>query len=210
MTRCLRLIPILALLILAACGPKAGPPVAIEPGQLAVAGFTNPQNTWELLAGCLPEKCILVEDEVLNRLDGMLGQTLRAAGKAEFIPPPVVRQCAELAMHQEAGTPRLAALKYWLAVGRCVPADYLLVPQLTFFQDKDIENELPASVTMEFYLLDVRNGSIARRYTFDETQQPLLANLLDFGKFVSRGGKWVSAYELAGEGMRAAVRELGL
>lgn len=207
------LLALLALLTgLAACG--TGTPRLDRPrdATLAVAGFTNPQNTWELLAGCLPEQCVLVEEKVLNRLDLMLGETLRASDVA-YVSEPMVGQCRAVVSREPEERPRIAALRHWLKVGKCIPADYLLVPQLIYWRERkggEWGSDEPASVIMDFFLLDVQGEAILRRYRFEETQQPLSANLLEVDKFVSRGGKWVSTMELAREGVEQAIKELGL
>ena len=46
--------------------------------------------------------------------------------------------------------------------------------------------------------------------SFEETQQTLAANILDAKKFVSRNGRWLSAIELAQEGLKKGIAELGL
>lgn len=198
--------------LVTACGAGAPPLERPESSTLAVAGFTNPQNTWELLAGCLPEQCVLVEERVLSSLDLALVEVLHDED-VDFLSEARVHQCQELVTSESQTRPRGAALRYWLQVGNCVPADYLLVPQLIYYHERkggDWGAEEPASVIMDFFLLDVRNEAILRRYRFEETQQPLSENLLDVGKFVSRGAKWVPAQELAREGIEQAIKEIGL
>jgi len=143
-------------------------------------------------------------------MDGLLADALATRGQSGYAPPAAVRQCETIAESKEADTPRQAAFRHWLAVGSCVPADFLLVPQLISFRERNLPEEQPASVTMDFFLLDVKNQRVARRFRFDETQQPLLSNLFDVDKFVARGGKWISGEELAREGLAQAVKELGL
>ena len=89
----------------------------------------------------------------------------------------------------------------------------ILVPQVTEWRELEgsgMGAETPASVTMDFYLIDVKRQQLVGRYHFEETQQNLTDNLLNINKFVNRGGKWVDALTLASEGMRQAVEELGL
>ncbi|EMG37664.1 hypothetical protein PCS_01606 [Desulfocurvibacter africanus PCS] len=215
MTHSVRLRIVLLLLgasLTAACGTGAPALERPEGSTLAVAGFTNPQNTWELLAGCLPEQCVLVEERVLNKLDLAFEEALRDED-VTFISQPTVSGCREVVSREPQAQQRMAALRYWLQVGKCIPADYLLVPQLVFYHERrggDWGAEEPASVIMDFFLLDVGNGTILRRYRFEETQQPLSENLLDVDKFVSRGGKWISVEELTQEGIEQAIKELGL
>ena len=68
----------------------------------------------------------------------------------------------------------------------------------------------PAKVVMDIYVVDVRNEALISRSHFDETQSALSSNLLEADKFFKRGGKWITAHDLAQEGMEKAVKELGL
>lgn len=215
-TSTIRLLAVLMLaaLVLGGCARKqtSTAPVPKPQGSLAVAGFTNPQFTWELLAGYLPSEGKSVDPKVLSRLDQQLVDTLRAHNVADFVPPTVTRQCQEIVVFEQGKT-RASALRYWLSVGQCVPADLLLVPQLLEWRDRTADElgyKTPATVVIDFFLIDVKNQKVLGRYHFDETQQDLASNLLEAGKFFDRKGKWISAYELAGEGMEQGLMELGL
>ncbi len=63
--------------------------------------------------------------------------------------------------------------------------------------------EKPASVGFHMHLMEGK--VVGRTFEFDETQKPLLNNLLEFGKFVNRGAKWVTAKQLAKEGLEKGV-----
>ncbi|MDR2825905.1 MAG: hypothetical protein LBV76_03800, partial [Deltaproteobacteria bacterium] len=118
-------------------------------------------------------------------------------------------QCAKKASETKAAS----AFEFWLDVGKCMNVEVILVPQLQAWQERDGSNlgaEHPAAVVMDFFLLDVQHQVLLARSRFDETQKALTSNILDIGKYINRGGKWVSAEELAKEGMTKAVRELGL
>lgn len=206
-----RIVAAMAALLALLVGCQQYVPQPLRPGvSLAVARFTNPQNTWELLAGCLPDQCVLLDPKILFRADEMLAQALAEAGRTNYAPPSVVRQCEAADDTKDSVATRQAAFRTWLAAGQCVPADYLLVPQLQVYRERDMADEKPASVTMDFFLLDVKNQRILRRFRFEETQQPLMSNILEMDKFVSRGGRWITAEELANEGIVKAVKELGL
>jgi hypothetical protein len=58
--------------------------------------------------------------------------------------------------------------------------------------------------------MDVQGQSLVSRYHFEETQQTLADNLLEFSKFVERKGKWITAEDLAREGLYQGIKELGL
>ena len=69
--------------------------------------------------------------------------------------------------------------------------------------------EDPASVALDFYLIDVKNERMIRS-RYEETQESLIENLLTLQKFADRGGKWVTATRLASDGIEEKLMELGL
>lgn len=194
---------------LASCAPKPVTPQLRPIGSIAVAAFSAPKYNWELIAGYLPEEGRPVKPEVLAALDAAVSQTLRAHGVSTTGTPAAVRQCQEIVTFERSGKARESAWSYWLGVGRCLPADFLLVPQVLYWKELEGGGK-PASVVMDFYLIDVKGERLVSRYHYDETQKALSDNLLDFGKYVKRKGEWVSADTLAKEGVEAGLREMGL
>ncbi|MBI9111602.1 hypothetical protein [Maridesulfovibrio ferrireducens] len=184
-------------------------------GTVAVAGFTNPVFNWELLAGYLPQEGNPIDKKVLEQLDTKLVEILGKHGVTGYARPAITRQCQEIEVFENMGTRREAAFSYWVKVGECMTSDYILVPQILFWQDlrgmKQADlNIQPASVVIDLFLIDVNNKRIVRRFHFDETQQPLMENMLQAGKFFERGGKWVTGLELADEALQNGLMELGL
>ena len=178
---------------------------------IAVAQFNQPQSIDELLAGIMISEQPPVSDKLLFSLDDEFRKVLAEMSERSFINVAASRSC-QLKVEQISRADR-TALDYWTAVGACLGADMILVPQLTYWHDLEgsaMGAESPSSVTMDFYLIDVKHGQLISRYHFEETQQALTSNLLDVDKFISRHGQWVTAHELAAEGMRQAVQELGL
>jgi len=205
----LNVLAILCVLALGACAPK---PIAPQPrplGNIAVAAFTAPKYNWELLAGYLPDEGKGVKPEILTRLDSALDQTLRSHGVTVASSPAATRQCQEIVVFERSGKSRESAWSYWLNVGKCLPADFILVPQVLYWKELEGGGN-PASVVMDLFLLDVKAERVVNRYHFDETQKALSDNLLDMGKFMRRKGEWVSADVLAQEGIEAGLREMGL
>jgi hypothetical protein len=205
-----------SLMILGGCQTKSDLVKLPRPvGKLAVAGFTNPMFNYELLAGYLAHEGHPVDKKVINELDQKLVRTLSKHGVTGFARPAITKQCQEIEVFENMGSQREAAFSYWINVGKCMSADYLLVPQVLFWQPhrgmkKPNYNVQPASVVIDLYLIDVNNKRIVRRIHYDETQTPLTENMLDAGKFFKRGGKWVSAMELADEALESGLMELGL
>jgi hypothetical protein len=208
-----KLLPVIALCcalgLSAACAPKPVTPQLRPVGSIAVAPFSAPKYNWELLAGYLPEEGKTVKPEVLAGLDAAVNQSLRAHGVSTTGTLAAVKQCQEIVTFERSGKARESAWSYWLGVGRCLPADFLLVPQVLLWKELEGGGD-PAAVVIDFYLIDVRGERLASRYHYDETQKALTDNFLDLGKFVKRKGEWVTADTLAKEGIEAGLKELGL
>ncbi|MCX7965018.1 MAG: hypothetical protein N2596_00135 [Syntrophorhabdaceae bacterium] len=58
----------------------------------------------------------------------------------------------------------------------------------------------PASVGFHIHLFD-KDNILKRVYVFEETQQALSENVLSIGKFLRRRARWITASELAEEGI---------
>ena len=63
-------------------------------------------------------------------------------------------------------------------------------------------------MAFDIYLIDCRANRLVWSASYDETQQALSDNLGTFGDFMRRGGRWVSAEDLAGEAMENMFEEL--
>ncbi|HKK34237.1 MAG TPA: hypothetical protein VJ934_11905 [Desulfomicrobiaceae bacterium] len=200
------------LLLFVGCAPKSGTVTPIsQKASLAVAGFSQPQHDWEMLAGFLPERFAPLPGEVLDDLDAELTDQLKERIELPFYGPPLTRQCREVVLAEEERF-RVSALEYWRKVGSCMAVDYLLVPFAFTWEERQGGEwgvETPASVTFDLYLITVGDGTV-KRFHFEERQQALTENILDADKFFRRAGKWVSARELAKDGIRQALEDLGL
>jgi hypothetical protein len=64
----------------------------------------------------------------------------------------------------------------------------------------------PASVAFEIHLLRVSDGALVWRGTFDRTQTSLMEDLLQAASFYRGGGRWLTAEELAAEGMEQVLK----
>ncbi|WP_419787394.1 hypothetical protein [Pseudodesulfovibrio sp.] len=201
-----------SLLLAAGCASKRNAAVPRPEGKLAVAGFTNPIHNWQLMAGYLEVEDHPAPEGTLQTLDTILTDTLRNHQVFDYITPSAVKQCEDVVVFEQSGLPKLSAWKYWLGVGKCIQADLLLVPQLTYWSERVGSTsgvESPASVAIDFYLIDVKNERMTRA-RFEETQESLMENLLTAKKFAARSGQWVTATRLASDGIDEKLMELGL
>lgn len=209
--RCIALSLVALVLGLWGCAtPRQGP--ELPHVKIGVAEFSQPQSTTEMLAGYMPEDGPRIQPKRLTELDATLAEVLRTETRRQYADAETFLGCRDAkAPGQTSG--RVAALRHWVAVGACMKVDFILVPQVYEFHEREGSEAgvtRPAGVILDFFLVDVNNSVLTSRSHFDETQAALASNLLDAGKFISRGAKWVSAIELAREGMVKAIEDMGL
>ena len=103
-------------------------------------------------------------------------------------------------MRQEVSKPAIFAK----TLGHKLQVDAVLLGWI-FHYDERIGNawgvEQPASVAFAAFLFDGRNGNILWHTGFDETQKALSEDAFQLFSFIRRGGKWITARQLASEGV---------
>lgn len=201
-------------LFLSACTPKPAAPPMPSDLTVAVAGFHLPQDGWQLLSSSRADPKNELNQEYLDELDAMLLDLLRQDNPRTILGTDATRQCQELALSRvnvERGG--VSGLQYWLQVGECTEADYLLVPQVLEWREREGGEwgvTEPGMVVLELTLLDIRNKGVAKRFQYDERQSSLSENLLQINTFFRRGAKWLPTKELIRDGLREGLREMGL
>lgn len=216
LTRCLFVVCVLCLFASIGCRRRPAPDAAAScpPAevQFAVAPFTNPGADYQLLAGYVPEDAAVVSDGALARLDALLSEALAGECKVTVRPVSAVTKCiADTAAQSEMN--RLGTFKYWQSVGKCVRAEYLIIPQIITLRERQgsaMGVEKPAKVNMSVFLMNVGTGGVMKYAHFEEEQHTLMDNILETKKFLERKGRWLTALELAREGMNKSIAELGL
>lgn len=84
--------------------------------------------------------------------------------------------------------------------GQRLGADAILVSHVYRFRERvggGMASESPSSVAFDIYLIDCRQERVLWSAFYDYTQQALSENLGGMGNFFRRGGRWVTAEELA-------------
>jgi hypothetical protein len=204
---------IVCALILAGCAKPRQAPLPIGNLKLGVAYFSQPAEPADMLTGYVVENTQRIEEHILAEMDLLLAEVLAEESKNFFHSGESALQCGKKVGHLSGRSNNEAALRTWSAIGRCMGVDLLVVPFL--FEYRELVGSAlgaaePARVVMDIFILDVRSETLISRSRFDETQSALTSNLLEAGKFFRRGGRWISAHELAREGMEKAVKELRL
>jgi hypothetical protein len=207
----MRYIILALLLACTACATTTRWPAVESQATLAVAHFVHPQHDWELMAGVLPEEASVLTQESLDALDGQLAALLEKSDLGTVLHAASVQGCEEI-VQAEKERPRFETLEYWKSVGACIKADYLLVPYVSQWQEREGGEwgvTRPAAVTLDLYLIKTDTGEV-RRYHFEEEQQGLAENLLKGGRFFKRKGRWITPLEIAAEALEEGTRVLGL
>ncbi len=89
-------------------------------------------------------------------------------------------------------------------LGKELGAEAIVVGHLYRFRERRGEAfavEQPASVALEIHLLRVEDGVLVWRGAFDRTQSSLMEDILQIASFYREKARWVTANELAEEGV---------
>ena len=160
-----------------------------------------------VLAGFIPEDRVLASDQAVATFNEELMKLLKTTTHRSYVFIPK----AGGADPRE----RNGALAHWAKIGKDMGVDLLIVPQILDWRERAGSSAgvtTSAAVNMDFYLIDVREpgGALVSRSHFKEKQVGLSDNLMNFDTFLKRGAKWLTAQELAMEGMQKMIKEFGL
>ncbi len=191
--------------MLTACQEKPRGPAPLPALRIGVAQFTQPTAVQELMAGYIPEDQAPIAAKDLEALDMDFAKVLTDGTDRRFLFIPT----DALSLKSYKGP----VIEYWLELGKAADVDLLIVPQALAYTPRlggDMGVTKAAAVMLDFFLIDVREEVLVHRYPFTEEQIGLAENLLEIDKFFLRGGKWLTAEELAQEGMVNVIKEFGL
>lgn len=207
---------LLMLLALAACQrrPQSTAELPRHLGaaaRVAVAPFSQPTQPGELITGQIPRQQGRISQDDLLLLDRDLREALVSATSRHYMFIP--RRHAAQDPNSARSTVQPSALPRWVAYGREHGVDYLLVPQVLDWHEREGSGAgvtEAAHVRLEFFLINLESGEPVQRSIFEEKQVGLTENLLSVPSFIRRKGVWITAPQLADDGIRKAVGELGL
>jgi hypothetical protein len=103
------------------------------------------------------------------------------------------------------GNPTVAQ---YLELANKLNAKYLVAPELYCWRERKgnaAAASEPAEVGFHLHIFDPATGKETWGGDFHEQQQPLNENILAIGQFAKRGGKWITADELAREGIEKLI-----
>ena len=180
---------------------------------IGVASFFQPTSDLELMAGYIPDKQGKIDHSALLRLDTDFRTALAQTSRSyRYLDPIPLREEQKAGRSERPG--RSSALAHWLHIGKKAGVDLLIVPMVIDWHEReggDAGVTTSAAVTTDMFLIDTRGqGNLLQRSFYREKQIGLANNILNITTFVKRGGRWVTAEELAQEAMQKAIQEFGL
>lgn len=149
---------------------------------------------------------VFVTGPVVDRADQMLTELLVSHVQRDtgFTTVPSREAAAimdGLVLRQGREWPRRKLLA---RTGQRLGADAIIVGHVYRFRQRTgggAASESPSSVAFDIYLIDCRQERVLWSAFYDYTQQALSENLGGIGNFFRRGGRWVTAEELAAAAM---------
>ena len=187
-------------------------PRSLSPSySIAVAPFTQPISTSQLIMGEIPKNQGRIAPEMLPSLDRALRDVLMTETKRHYTFVPRHMPLPDKMRYHDSNQPQ--ALSAWAAFAKGLKTDLLLVPQVLNWHQREGSRAgvtRPAHVRVEFFLINAQQGTILDRSVYDVEQTSLTSNLLEIGEFFKRQAGWATADELAREGMVKAVKDMTL
>jgi hypothetical protein len=104
----------------------------------------------------------------------------------------------------KSGKPDPESVRLYAELAKKSGVKYLVMPVLYCWGERRgsaLSSSQPARVGFHLHIYDPETGKEIWGGDFNEWQEPLNENILDVQTFISRGGKWVTAQELAKEGV---------
>jgi hypothetical protein len=95
-------------------------------------------------------------------------------------------------------------------IGRRLHADTVMTWQLNRYVEKDggdYSVNHPSSVAFSYRLMNIASGQTICSSKVDKTQDTLTGNLFSAKRFLSHGGKWISAQRLTREVMTRTLQK---
>jgi hypothetical protein len=133
-------------------------------------------------------------------------QALEKPGKYAVIPPyqsdPVYRKV-------KSDNSSASVTQQLQMTGKALEVDGVMIGYVSCIRERvgyAYSAERPASVTFGIYMIQSSDGDLVWGRIFDKTQQSFSENVLQSSTFFSRGLKWVTAQELAEDGVNEILK----
>jgi hypothetical protein len=148
-----------------------------------------------------------VEEEAAELLQDHLLELLKEKESYIVFPPGTAR--GEMSRIIAGNDVNLPERQLQIETAKSLGAQRVLISHVYRFRERiggRLSAEQPASVAFGLHLLDVTTGEKIWEGHVDETQIPLSENLLNLRQFLNRKASWITADELAREGLEELFR----
>jgi hypothetical protein len=205
--------------VVSSCHYRDGVFTELQPGgknnfaRIAVVSFQrmSPENDSAGAARC-PLCGSILSTEKFPRdaekvVESLFFDRLAKLKKFQLIPPDHAGAIYE---RISAESPKMPLMEILKKVGSELEADGVVFAYVCRYRERKgypYSVELPASVAFEIHLVSTSDGNIAWKGIFDKTQKSLMENVLLIGSFFKGGGQWMTAKELAAEGINAILEK---
>ena len=138
-----------------------------------------------------------VSDVALAEVTAIFTQQLLMRGGYAFVGPGEVEA---LVRKQHLDPQALEPPAFFGAIGAGLGVDAVLAGNVFRYQERHgsaYGAERPASVALDFHLIDARTGKMLWEASYSETQSTLSDNVGGIGTFVQRGAAFLTANQLA-------------
>ena len=150
-----------------------------------------------------------VEEGATDTLTEHLISLIKTRTKYEIIPASFA--LGARSDHMLGNKIKLSERSLLVETGRDLGADAVMVGHIYRFKERvgtGYSADTTASVAFDLDLIRVADGRIIWNNQFDETQLSLSENLFDFGKFLKRKGRFITAEEMAFSGLEGIFETL--
>jgi len=133
-------------------------------------------------------------------------QRMEKSGKFAVIPP---YQSDSVYRKVKIDNEKATVKEQLRMTGKALEVDAIVIGYVSCFRERvgyAYSVERPASVTFGVYMIQSSDGDIAWGRIYDKTQQSFSENIMQSSTFFSRGLKWVTAAELAEDGVDEIVK----
>jgi TolB-like protein len=128
-------------------------------------------------------------------------QRLEKSGRFVVIPP---YQSDNVYRKVKIDYEKASVAEQLQRTGKALEVDAVVIGYVSCFRERvgyAFSAERPASVTFGIYLIQVSDGELVWGRVYDRTQQSFSENVLQSSTFFRRGLRWVTAAELAEDGV---------
>jgi len=185
---------LVALVVISGCVPQSVPPaeetlpksvgsIVVLPVEFAADSAVSPQAKQQLQDG-------------VETLSQAVSEVLAVSPKVRMLNEDEVEALTSGYQHSSSAQAQ--------AIGRGLHAEAVMLWEVQRFQQRlgtEYAVQSPASLAFTYRLLHLESGQTLCAGSFDETQQAATENLLSFKTLANRGFKWITASDLAREGV---------